>query len=450
MTADLTVPRDEIAERAVLGSVIRDPEAIGHVAGWLTAEHFYLEKHALIYEAMLACYHQGVAPVRHAVITELRRRVVTLPSGEERTAYDVVGGAGGIAAIAGDGPTPSRIAHYAEEVEAAAVGRALVETGAEITILGYDTRRPIGERIAAAEERLFRIGQRRRLARDFVTMAHVASETMDWLASDVEPGLPLGFPDLDDKLSGGLQPGDLCILAARPSVGKTSMALSILNSVCIEQGRPAQMFSLEMSRRQLAIRLAAMRAGLDVSKVRPGKLGEREMRLMAEALSQIALDGVLVDDTPCEHIDAMRAKARRAAAQTPPALIVVDYLGLAESDGENRVQEVSKISRHLKAMAREIGCPVLALSQLSRAVEGRAVKVPMLSDLRDSGAVEQDADQVMFLHRPGVYDQQVDASVTELHIAKNRNGPIGVVPLYFDGPRTQFRSLSHYSAPEGY
>jgi replicative DNA helicase len=422
-----TLPYDLQAERAALGAILLDRDAVTQVAGWLQPEHFYLEKHDLIYRAALACYSRREPPDLATVAAELRRQ----------DQLELVGGASFLGELAAEVPTAVHIEYYGRTVEETAAGRQLIQTGGKIAALGYDTTRPIGERIAGAEELVFNVGRRRKTGRDFVSFSQVANETLEWLTGDDSPGLLTGFYDLDDKLQ-GLQPGDLVIIGARPSMGKTAMALALVDHICITLGQPAQIFSLEMNRRSLMVRLAAMRARIDVQRVRPGRLAADEMERFIDALSRLALDDLLVDDTPCEHIDAMRAKARRSAATVAPAMVVVDYLGLAEADGENRVQEVSKITRNLKAMARELECPVIALSQLSRAVEGRAVKVPTLADLRDSGSVEQDADIVMFLHRPEYYDKRERPGIAEVHIAKQRNGPLGTVELVFDGPRTQF------------
>lgn len=437
------MPYDWPAERATLAALLTSHEAVAQVASWLHPDHFGKESHAWVYEAVLACYSRREPPDRANVTSELERRGRLADLGGLAFFYRLFQDAGRVHAGA--------VATYAANVEQAAAARKLIHTGGEITSLGYERGRPFDERLREAEERLFALGQKRRQGSDFVTMAQVANDTLDWLCSDEQAGLATGFLDLDDKLGGGPQPGELIILAARPGVGKTAMALSILDNVCVRFAQPAQLFSLEMSRRQLAVRLAAMRAGIDVQRVRPGRLRHDEQRRIADALAAIALDDVLVDDTPCEHIEAMRAKARRAAATVQPAIIVVDYLGLAEAGGENRVQQVSAITRNLKAMAREIGCPVLALAQLNRAVEGRASKVPMLSDLRDSGSVEQDADVVMFLYREEYHDKEsAQRGVAELHIAKNRSGPQGVVPLHFDARLTRFSNLLRYDSPEGY
>lgn len=441
ITPDL--PYDLAAEHATLAALLTDKAAIAQVATWLKPDHFYLEDHAWVYEAVLACYARREPPDRANVTSELERQGRFQTIGGLGFFYNLFRDAGRVNVAA--------IATYAGNVEQTAISRQMVHVGGQISILGYERGRPLEDRQREAEEQVFALGQHRRMGRDFVTLAQMASDVIEWLCSDEQAGLSTGFPDLDDKLGGGPQPGELIVLAARPGMGKTALALSILDNVCVRFAQPAQVFSLEMSRRQLIVRLAAMRAGVDVQRVRPGRLRSDEHTRIVDALAQIALDDVLVDDTPCEHIDAMRAKARRAASTTPPALIVVDYLGLAEAGGENRVQQVGYITRNLKAMAREINCPVLALAQLNRAVEGRASKVPMLSDLRDSGSVEQDADVVMFLHREDYYDRATDkAGLAELHIAKNRNGPPGVVPLQYEARLTQFRNLTHYRAPEGY
>lgn len=442
MSAPLDMPYNLTAERAILSVLLQHREAIHDVAGWLQPAHFYLEKHAWVYEAIVACYGRREPADRATVTSELERQGRYAPIGGAAFFYELFTAAGRVSA--------GSVAAYAATVEQAAAARDLIATGGEITILGYDTARPLDERLREAEQRLFAIGQRRRLGRDFVTLSQVAAEVLDWLAGDDDPGLSTGFPDLDAILGGGFQPGDLVIVAARPSMGKTALALTLLYHICAERQHPAQLFSLEMSRRQLALRLVAMRSGMDVQRLRPGRMRAAEIQQATEALADIALSGVLVDDTPCEDILAMRAKARRAALEATPAVIIVDYLGLAEASGENRVQQVSAITRHLKAMAREIGCPVIALSQLSRAVEGRASKVPVLSDLRDSGSVEQDADTVLFLHREEYYDKAAPRGGAEIHVAKQRNGPLGVVPLYFEARTTRFHSAATYAAPEGY
>jgi replicative DNA helicase len=437
------LPFDLAAEHATLAALLTDKAAIAQVAHWLMPDHFYLEKHAWVYEAILACYSRREPPDKANVTSELERQGRFQPVGGLGFFYNLFRDAGR--------PNPAAIATYAANVEQTAISRQMVHLGGQIATLGYERGRPLEERQREAEEKVFALSQHRRIKRDFVTLSQVANDTMDWLCGDEPPGLATGFHDLDELLGGGPQPGDLIILAARPGMGKTALALSIIDNVCVRFAQPAQLFSLEMSRRQFAIRLAAMRGGVDVQRIRPGRLRPDEQRKIADALASLALDDVLVDDTPCEHIDAMRAKARRAAAETPPALIVVDYLGLAEAGGENRVQQVGYITRNLKAMAREIGCPVLALSQLSRAVEARASKVPMLSDLRDSGSVEQDADAVLFLHREDYYDPNTDRKgLAELHIAKNRSGPPGVVGLHFDARLTRFNNLSRYQPVEEY
>lgn len=437
------VPYDIGAEQATLVALLHDKEAAGVVASWLRPEHFYLEKHAWVYEAIQACYNRREPPDQTNVTSELHRLERLDAIGGLDFFYRLFRAVGRVNA--------SGVASYAAKVEQTAADRMLIHVGGEITALGYERGRSHDERRREAEEKLFAVGQRRRMERDFVSLAQTAGDVVEWLSSDEEPGLPLGLPDLDRVLGGGLMPGELAILAARPSVGKTALALTILYHVCVQHAQPAQFFSLEMSRRQLAVRLAGMHSGIDVQRIRPRRLRGGEYQLVVDALAAIALDDVLVDDTPCEEVLAMRGKARRAAATTQPALIVVDYLGLAEGAGENRTQQVATITRNLKAMARELNVPVLALAQLNRAVEGRASKIPMLSDLRDSGAVEQDADVVMFLHREDYYDKATEnRGSAEVHIAKNRSGPLGVVPLYFDAPTTRFRSMTTYQSPPGY
>jgi replicative DNA helicase len=264
-------------------------------------------------------------------------------------------------------------------------------------------------------------------------------------------GVPTGYTDLDE-LTGGLQPSDLIILAARPSVGKTSLALSLAYNVAFQSNSTVGVFSLEMSRDQLVQRMLSMHTGIDMQRLRTGNLRGDELNLALEGMGVLSEIPIYIEDTPGLSINEVRSKARRLHAEAGVDLLMIDYLQLMSGKrSDNRVQEVSEISRGLKALARELNVPVIALSQLSRAVEGRQSHVPMLSDLRESGSIEQDADIVMFIYREELYDKETEKKgIAEIHMAKHRNGPLGVIPLRFEARTTRFQNLERYRAPEGY
>ncbi|EFO79028.1 replicative DNA helicase [Oscillochloris trichoides DG-6] len=442
---DRTIPYDLQAERATLGSILLDREAIVAVAGWLPSEYFYLEKHALIYEAMLACYGRREPPDLTTVATELRR--------QER--LDLVGGMAFLGELLSEVPTAVHVEYYAHSVERTAVLRRLIEVGGKITALGYDESESLETTLDKAEAELFTVSQRRG-TQDFVHIGQIVNalftqiETLQERRGEVV-GVPTGYTDLDE-LTGGLQPSDLIILAARPSVGKTSLALSLAYNVAYQANQTVGVFSLEMSRDQLVQRMLSMHTGIDMQRLRTGNLRGDELNLALEGMGVLSEIPIYIEDTPGLSINEVRSKARRLHAEAGVDLIMIDYLQLMSGRrSDNRVQEVSEISRGLKALAREINVPVIALSQLSRAVEGRTSHVPMLSDLRESGSIEQDADIVMFIYREELYDKETDKKgIAEVHIAKHRNGPLGVIPLRFEARTTRFQNLERYRAPEGY
>ncbi len=442
---DRTIPYDLQAERAVLGSILLDREAIVAIAGWLPSEYFYLEKHALIYEAMLACYGRREPPDLTTVATELRR--------QER--LDLVGGLALLGELLSEVPTAVHIEYYARSVERTAVLRRLIEVGGKITALGYDESESLEVTLDKAEAELFTVSQRRS-TQDFVHIGQIVNalftqiETLQERRGEVV-GVPTGYTDLDE-LTGGLQPSDLIILAARPSVGKTSLALSLAYNVAYQANQTVGVFSLEMSRDQLVQRMLSMHTGIDMQRLRTGNLRGDELNLALEGMGVLSEIPIYIEDTPGLSINEVRSKARRLHAEAGVDLIMIDYLQLMSGRrSDNRVQEVSEISRGLKALAREIHVPVIALSQLSRAVEGRTSHVPMLSDLRESGSIEQDADIVMFIYREELYDKETDKKgIAEVHIAKHRNGPLGIIPLRFEARTTRFQNLERYRAPEGY
>lgn len=439
-----SLPADIHAERTTLGSVLLERDAIIVVAPWLPAEYFYLEKHAWIYEAMLDCYHKRVPPDLSTVADELRRR----------GRLELVGGIAYLGELSAEVPTAVHVEYYGRIVERTALLRRLIEAGGKIAALGYDEREEVEVTLDKAEAELFAVSQRRAMD-DFVHIRQVVDAYFEQITSTDEAdrsvaGLPTGYPDLD-KLTGGLQRSDLIILAARPSMGKTSFALSLTYNIAIKEQHTVAIFSLEMSREQLVQRLLAMHTGVDTQRLRTGNI-KRDLQTIIEAMGVLSEASIYIEDTPGLSITEVRSRSRRLRAQMGVDLVVVDYLQLMQGRrSDNRVQEVSEISRGLKALARELDVPVIALSQLSRAVEGRVSHVPMLSDLRESGSIEQDADIVMFIYREDMYDKETDKKgIAEIHLAKHRNGPLGVVPLRFESATTTFQNLARYAPPEGY
>jgi replicative DNA helicase len=419
-------------------------DAIIVVSPWLAPDYFYLEKHAWIYDAMLACYHRRVPPDISTVADELRR--------QER--LELIGGILYLGELSAEVPTAVHVEYYARIVERTALLRRLIEAGGKIAALGYDEREETEATLDKAEAELFAVSQRRAM-QDFVHVRQVIDNYYEQITSSEETrgetvGITSGYTDLD-KLTGGLQRSDLIILAARPSVGKTAFALSMAYNVAVKAASTVAVFSLEMSREQLVQRLIAMHTGIDTQRLRTGNI-TRHLSTIIEAMGRLSEAALYIDDTPALSIMEVRSRARRLRAQVGIDLLIVDYLQLMQARrSDNRVQEVSEISRGLKALARELDVPVVALSQLSRAVEGRVSHVPMLSDLRESGSIEQDADIVMFIYREELYDKETDKKgIAEIHLAKHRNGPLGVVPLRFENNTTSFQNLARYSVPEGF
>ncbi|MBS1967803.1 MAG: replicative DNA helicase [Chloroflexi bacterium SZAS-1] len=438
------LPHSIEAEKATLGSILLNREAIVAVAPWLVPEFFYVERHAQIYEAMLACYNARIPPDTRTVAEELRRR----------DRLEGIGGVAYLSDLVDTVPTSYHVEYYARIIERTALLRKLIQAGGKIAALGYNEQDDLEDTLDRAEQTLFDISQRR-ATQDFVPISQVIDsyyEQINYLQEHRGEvvGVPTGFRDLDE-ITGGLQQSDLIILAARPSVGKTSFVLSLAYNIALRNQRNVGIFSLEMSRDQLVQRLLAMDSRIDTHRLRTGHVGETELQVVMSSMARLAAVPIYIEDTPGQTIMEVRSKARRLQSQYGVDIIIIDYLQLmAGKRSENRVQEVSEISRGLKALARELNVPVIALSQLSRAVEGRTSHVPMLSDLRESGSIEQDADIVMFIYREELYDKDTDKKgIAELHIAKHRNGPIGVVPMRFDAATTRFDDLT-YRTPEGY
>ena len=445
MAVERSVPFDLQAERATLGAILLERDAIVAIAAWLPPEYFYLEKHALIYEAMLACYNRREPPDLATVATELRR--------QER--LDLVGGFALLGELLAEVPTAVHIEYYGRSVERTAILRRLIEAGGKIAAMGYDESEDLEATLDKAEAQLFTVSQRRS-TQDFVPIGQIVNTLFTQIEALQErrgevAGVATGYTDLDE-LTGGLQQSDLIILAARPSVGKTSLALSLAYNVALVGRATVGVFSLEMSRDQLVQRILSMHTGIDMQRLRTGNLRADELNLAFEGMGVLSELPVYIEDTPGLSITDVRAKARRLHAESGCDLLLIDYLQLMSGRRtDNRVQEVSEISRGLKALARELNVPVIALSQLSRAVEGRQSHVPMLSDLRESGSIEQDADIVMFIYREELYNKETEKKgIAEIHIAKHRNGPLGIIPLRFEARTTRFHNLERYRTPEGY
>ncbi len=440
------LPANIEAEKAALGSVLLNREALVPIAAWLRPAHFYLERHGEIYAAMLACLRTRKGPNIVNVATELRK-------------VDKLDGAGGMAYLSDlvDAVAySSDIEHHAREVERCAVLRTLIRAGGKIAALGYDQSRTAEQSRADALKLLsdVQVGgaddifQPLSLIIDsyYTRMGRVLNGETSAL------GVATGYRDLDD-ITGGLHDDELTILAARPAVGKTSMALSMAYNIARRGERDVLIASLEMSKDQLLIRLLSMETKIDTHRLRMHHLNDHELDRVMNALGYLNSLPIFLADISAMTADQIRLAAlRHLTKRERPIVPMVDYLQLMGSTKarENRVQDVSDISRGLKNLARELHTPVVALSQLSRAVEGRASHVPMLSDLRESGSLEQDADNVWFLYREELYQKDTDKKgITELHIAKHRQGPIGVIPLRFDAATTRFDDLT-YRQEESY
>jgi replicative DNA helicase len=444
---DRALPADINAERALLGSILLERDAIIVVAPWLVVDYFYLERHAWIYEAMLACFnHRPSIPPDISTVADVLRRAHRL---------DDIGGIAYLGELSAEVPTAVHVEYYGRIVERTAILRRLIQAGGTIAALGYDEREDVEKTLDKAEAELFAVSQHR-TTQEFVHIGSVINTFFEQITSQQDQrgdvvGIATGFPDLD-KLTGGLQRSDLIILAARPSVGKTAFALSLAYNVAVYPQDTVAIFSLEMSREQLVQRLIAMHTGINMQKLRTGSMLDHDLEQVIEAMGVLSSVPFYIEDTAGLSIMEVRSKARRLQAQVGIDLIVVDYLQLMQGRRtDNRVQEVSEISRGLKALARELNVPVIAISQLSRAVEGRTNHVPMLSDLRESGSIEQDADLVMFIYREELYDKESDKKgIAEIHLAKHRNGPLGVIPLRFDALTTQFQNLERHRVPDGY
>ncbi|MBU0750093.1 replicative DNA helicase [Patescibacteria group bacterium] len=439
-SSNLRVPPQSLeAERGLLGALLLKPDGIHDVSDIVRPDSFYAEKHKMIFEAMRELSEKS-EPIDILTLSEKMTSKGTL----ER-----IGGRAYIAELASSAPSPGNFAHYAELVARKHVTRALIEAANDIGESCYDESRETTQLLDDAEKAIMAIGNGASVHK-FVAIKDKIGETWDRIEalSKQEGGVrgtPTGFPELDNLLS-GLHPSDLIILAARPSVGKTSFALDIARNAAVRHNVPVGIFSLEMSSEQIIDRMLSAESAVNSWKIRTGAItAEEDFGRIRDALEVLSKAPIFIDDKPGNNILAMRAVARRLKREQGIGLIIVDYLQLmsptSTKGSDSMVQQVTEISRSLKGLARELDVPVLALSQLSRAVEQRGGK-PRLSDLRDSGSIEQDADVVMFIHREDKGNPDSDrANIAEILIEKHRNGPTGVAELYFDGKRTTFMSV---------
>jgi len=449
MYAEKLPPHDPEAEEAVVGSLLIDGDSMNRVAPLLKTDDFYRDRNRWCFEACLALYHRGDAIDQISVSRELSLR--------ER--LDDVGGPAYLSHLVSIVPTTVHIEHFAAIVNQTATMRRLIGAAGEIAAIGYGDTADVELAMQQAEELLFRV-RNTQATRDFVTLREVLDQYLedtgglDPMDRGTAP-IPTGFTDLDSAL-GRLQRGDLFILAARPALGKSTLAMNIARNAA-GQGAVVAAFSLEMSREQLALRLLSAEAEVDSHLLRLGLLGEAATQRMMNSIGALSDLAIYLDDSPIQSVMEMRAKVRRLHTNRGVDLIIVDYLqliqGRTESRNENRVQELSEITRRLKALARDLNVPVIAISQLSRAIEQRPDHHPQLSDLRESGSIEQDADVVAFIHREDHYvnrDQWEERhpmeaypeNIVQLVIAKNRHGPTSSIGLYFRGNFARFENLA--------
>jgi replicative DNA helicase len=427
------LPHDHDAEVSVLGALMLDPNAVAMVRDRLVPEDFYSERHAHIFRASLALADQG-QPIDPLMLRAQLERGGALAQS---------GGVEYLGELSTTVFTAASARHYADIVYEQALRRRLIAAGGDLATLGFDDGLSATEAVDRAEQRVYGLADQRRVT-EATHVAPVLKDTWTQLETllgkrQFVTGVPTNFSELD-QVTQGLQPSELVILAARPSVGKTAFALNVARNAAVLAKEPVCIFSLEMSKESLVQRLLCSEAHVDSFLLKTGQADAAVFSRIAQAMDRLTQADLYIDDTPALSIQALRSRARRMKAQYGIKLIVVDYLQLMRGGRqESRVQEVSDISSGLKSIAKELKTPVLALSQLSRESERRTDRKPQLSDLRDSGSIEQDADIVLFLYRKGMHDAEVDRSVTELIVAKNRNGPVRDIDLVFVAEQTAFR-----------
>jgi len=449
--AQLRIPPHSIeAESSVLGGLLLDNNAWDRVGDLLKESDFYRFEHRLIFTAVSTLINAS----KPADVITVYEALQSLGKAEE------IGGLGYLNALAQYVPSAGNIRRYAEIVRERGILRKLVTASDEIATNAFNPQgKPVEKILDEAEQKIFNIGEEgSRMKQGFQSMDTLVVDLLDRVQEMADnpndiTGVPTGFYDLD-RMTSGLQAGDMVVLAARPSMGKTAFAINIAEHVALAEGLPVAVFSMEMGAAQLAVRIVGSIGRINQGNLRTGKLSDEEWPRLTEAIERLRTVSLHIDETPGLTPSELRANARRLARQCGKlGLIVVDYLqlmsGSSASGGDNRATELGEISRGLKMLAKELQCPVIALSQLNRSVEQRTDKRPMMSDLRESGAIEQDADIIMFIYRDDYYNKDSkEPNVAEVIIGKQRNGPTGTVKLYFHKAQTRFESLAHGSSDD--
>jgi len=436
MAEERIPPQDLIAEQSILGSLLLDKNAIMRVAELIHSDSFYRDAHRYIYEVILELFDKG-EPIDLVTVTDALRKLGKL---------DLVGGAIYIADLLNSVPTAANVEYYAKIVEEKAILRRLIESGTQIVADAFEGAEKVDQILDNAEKSIFAIALKR-VREGFHRIDSVIKGVLDKIDSIYEKkeaitGTPTGYHDLD-QLTAGFQNSDLIIIAARPAVGKTAFALNICQNAAIKYKIPVAIFSLEMSKEQLAQRMLCSEAEVNAQKLKTASLSDTGWKKLTRALGRLSEAPIFIDDSATLTSTEIRAKARRLKMERGLGLVIVDYMQLlrGRTRVENRVQEISEIARSLKTLARELNVPVIAISQLSRAVEQRTDRIPRLSDLRESGEIEQTADLVLFIHREGYYNPQSDrGNVAEIIVAKQRNGPVGTIELVFRKEIAKFHS----------
>ncbi len=435
-------PTSPEAERSVLGCLLLDKEAVVKIADLITKDDFYHDHHKFIFEAIIDLFNKSQPIDLVTVATAL----------QAKNKLELIGGPEFLAELQEEVPTATHVFQYAQIVKHRSTLRKLIKTGQEVTALGYDTEKTVKELLEEAEKRIFSISQH--FIKDrFVPIKDVLIKSYEKFCEIADnPDLvgkdriSTGLRDLDYKLNGGFAPSDLIILAARPSMGKTALALKMAQHAAIREKKHVGIISLEMSKEQIVERMFVSELEIDAWKLHKGKLNEKDFEKMGPVIDKLSSAPIFIDDSMGSTISELRAKARRLQMEYGLNMLIIDYLQLMSGGNAksfNRVQEISEISRNLKALARELHIPVIALSQLSRNVEGRNDKRPILSDLRDSGSIEQDADVVMMLYRDDYYNEDSETpNQLEINVIKHRNGTIGRVVVEFDRKKMKFADLA--------
>ena len=436
---DRMPPQNIEAEQAVLGAMLISKEAIAEAAQTLEPEDFYREAHRIVFEAMLDLSYKNQAVDNLTVVEQLNKT----------NQLEKVGGIALVTALANTVPTAANVGFYAKIVKEKALMRHLINTSTAIAAMGYEDAEDPDAIIDKAGKMILEVASNRKTG-DFTPIKKIVIDTFSRIEGLYESkggltGLPTGFKDLD-KLTAGLQPSDLILVAARPSMGKTAFTLNIAAHVAVKENKPVAFFSLEMSKEQLMQRLLCAEGLIESQRLRVGDLDEQDWQRLIAAADKFSKAPLFIDDTPGITIMELRSKARRLQQEKGLSLVLIDYLqlmqGRSSRSNDSRQQEISEISRSLKSLARELNVPVIALSQLSRSVESRQIKKPMLSDLRESGSLEQDADIVMFLYREDYYNTETEnKNITDVIVAKHRNGPVDTIQLFFHKEFTKFADL---------